>query len=219
MEMTRIAAEKRQPAGRHANQRSRAKGFLPAVIYGHGEAPEHISLSAHDLDIALAKAAHVVEVPVNGKAQPFLLKDVQYDHLQKKPIHVDLMRVDLKERVKVKVPVELRGHAKGVAEGGQLVMVMPDIEIECGLLEIPHSIRGVIDHLEIGDGLKVKELEFPAGVTAISRPDDLVAAVRHKVAEVVATPAAAAAPVEGAEASKEPEVIGRVAKEQPPAEE
>lgn len=215
MEMTKITGEKRTAAGRHANERLRRSGKLPAVIYGHGEAPEHLSISAHDLDNALAKASHVVQIPLNGKDATFLLKDVQYDHLQRKPIHVDLMRVDLKERVKVKVPVELRGGAKGVAAGGQLLLIMADIEIECGLLEIPHSIRGVIDHLEIGHGLHVKELEFPAGVTPVPRGEELVASVRHKVTEVVA---AVAAPVEGADAAKEPEVFGRVAKELPAEE-
>lgn len=215
MEMTKISGEKRTVAGRHANERLRRSGMLPAVLYGHGEKPEHIAISAHELDKALAKASHVVQIPLNGKDETFLLKDVQYDHLQRRPIHVDLMRVDLKERVKVKVPVELRGNPKGVAAGGQLLHIMSDIEIECGLLDIPHSIRGVVENLEIGQGLHVKELEFPAGVTPTARGEELVASVRHKATEVVA---AAAAPVEGAEAAKEPEVIGRVAKEQPAEE-
>ena len=215
MEMTKISGEKRTVAGRHANERLRRSGMLPAVLYGHGEKPEHISVSAHDLDKALAKASHVVQIPLNGKDETFLLKDVQYDHLQRRPIHVDLMRVDLKERVKVKVPVELRGNPKGVAAGGQLLHIMSDIEIECGLLDIPHSIRGVVENLEIGQGLHVKELESPAGVTPTARGEELVASVRHKATEAVA---AAAAPVEGAEAAKEPEVFGRVAKEQPAEE-
>lgn len=216
MEMTRIQAEKRNAGGRHANERLRRSGMLPAVVYGHGEQPELLALSAHDVEIALSNSSHVIKIPLNGQDTPFLLKDVQYDHLQRTPIHVDLMRVDLKERVKVKVPVELRGTPKGVAAGGIMLQILNDIEIECGLLEIPESIRGVVENLEIGQGLHVKELEFPAGVTPLPKPEDLVVTVRHKVTETAV--AATAAPAEGAEAAKEPEVIGRVAKEQPPEE-
>jgi large subunit ribosomal protein L25 len=213
MEIATVAGATRIPGGRNANERVRRSGMVPAVIYGHGEAPESLALSAHDLEQALGKLAHVVRVKSGAKETIYLLKDVQYDHLQRHPLHVDLMRVDQNERVEVAVPIELRGTAHGTTVGGELVLVLADLHIECPLLQIPDSIRVKVDHLDIGMSVHVKDLELPAGVTPTHGPEDVVCLCRHKKAEV-----AVVAPLE-AETSKEPEVIERGKKEEEAAEE
>lgn len=208
MQISTVSAQSRKPGGRHANERVRRAGLVPGVIYGHGETPETVSLSGHELGLALEHLQHVLKLNVGGKETLYLLKDVQYDHLQRTPVHVDLMRVDPNERVKVTVPVEFRGTPHGTTVGGELVTILADVHLECKLLEIPDSVRAKIDHLEIGKALHVKELELPADVKALHGPDDVVCLVRHKK-----TDEAVAAPVVEGEAGKEPEVIGRVAKE------
>ncbi len=215
MQITKIKGQRRQAGNRHTNERLRREGLVPAVIYGHGEAPETVSLSLHDLLLALERAQHVVEVGADDKTERYLVKDVQYDHLQKTPIHVDLMRVDVHERVKVKVRIHLRGTPQGVAaEGGELVQVLAELEIEASLLEIPESIQVNVAALTLGSALNVGSLELPAGVTTTAKPEDIVAVVRLKKAEEEVAPAAAApAAAEGA-AAAQPEVIGRVAKEE-----
>lgn len=207
MQIANVQGESRSPGGRHANERLRRRGLVPAVIYGHGEKPETVAVSLRDLSDALGRLQHVIQLSAGGPPQQYLIKDVQYDHLQSTPIHVDLMRVDVNERVRVKVPVDFKGDPKGVQEGGQLVIVVNDIEIECGLLQIPDSIRANIGHLGLNQALHVRELEWPQGVTPVQGPEEVVASVRAKRGEE--TPAAA--PAEGAAA--EPEVIGRQAKD------
>ena len=105
MEIAIIQGEARKPGGRHANRRLRKRGLVPAVIYGHEQTPETVALSRHDLLLALKHAQHVVKVAVGKQRTQYLIKDVQFDHLQQEPIHTDLMRVDLDERVRRLVDV------------------------------------------------------------------------------------------------------------------
>lgn len=209
MDIATIQGETRTLGGRHANDRLRRQGLVPAVIYGHGKDPEYVSLSRHDMELALAHLQHVVQLKVGGREQQYLIKDVQYDHLQKTPIHVDLMRVDPNERVRVKVAIDLRGTPAGTLKGGTLVQVLAEAEIECLLLKIPDSIRARVDHLELNDMLHVREIEVPPDVKILHSPDDIVAVV-HPPRTTVTPEAEAAAPAEGAE----PEVISKGVKEE-----
>ncbi|MEP0846573.1 MAG: 50S ribosomal protein L25 [Phycisphaerae bacterium] len=207
MEITTINGQRRAPGGRHANQRLRRAGLLPAVIYGHKQPPECVAVSRHELELALAHMSHVVKLAMDGAETHYLLKEVQYDHLQKTPVHVDLMRVDVKERVHVHVPVELRGDAPGIHEGGELVHVITELHVECPLLEIPGVLRARIDHLVIGEAVHVRDLELPPNVKPLHEPEDIVVVCRTKRGISVGEEAPVAA-----EAAAEPEVIGRVAK-------
>lgn len=206
MEIATIKGETRQPGGRNANQRLRRRGFVPAVIYGHHQPPENVALSLHDTVLALQQLAHVVKLDVDGREQQYLLKDVQYDHLQQDPIHVDLMRVDPNERVRVKVSIELRGTPVGTSQGGTLVHILTDLEVECLLLKIPQSLRIKVDHLALNEALHVRDLELPADVKVLHSPDEIVAVVHPPRGTTTAEIAAAE---EGSETSAEPEVIGK----------
>ncbi len=216
MEIAKIRGEARQPGNRHANERLRRRGLIPAVIYGHGQKPETVAVSQHDLELVLGHAVHVVQLDLQGQEKQYLIKDVQYDHLQKDLVHVDLMRVEAHERVAVKVRVELKGEPQGVHEGGELVQLITDLEIECPLLAIPGAITHNVKELGLDQNLHVRDLVLPPDVTALHEPDEIVAVVRTKKGLLEeAVPAAAVA--EGAEAAAaEPEVIGKRAKEEEP---
>ena len=209
MEIATIQGEVRQLGGKHANDRLRRQGLVPAVVYGHGLPPEYVAVSRHDTELALAHMQHVIRMKINGGEEQYLIKDVQYDHLQQAPIHLDLMRVDPNERVQVKVPLELRGTPKGAQRGGTLVHVTPELEVECLLLRIPESIRARVDHLDLNDMLHVREIEVPSDVRVLNNPDDVIAVV-HPPRGTTTAELEAEAPAEGAE----PKVIGRGPKEE-----
>ena len=213
MQIAVIQGETRKTGGRHANRRLRRRGLVPAVIYGHERTPETIALSRHDLLLALEHAQHVVKVSVDQQETQYLLKDVQFDHLQHEPIHADLMRVDPSERVRVNVGIEFRGEPHGIHEGGELIHVLTDLDIECPLLNIPERLQVKVDHLGVGQTLHVGELELPQGVTTHHKPDDVVATVRAKRGGLEAA-AEEEAEAEPEEAGAQPEVIGRAAKEE-----
>ena len=215
MEQTALQGEMRTATGTGAARALRASGKLPAVIYGHGEKPESITLEQHEVEVALAHGARTLEVQLGKKKKPYLIKEVQYDHLATTPIHLDLARVDLTELVRVRVGIELRGTPKGIADGGMLDQMMADLEVECTVTAIPDTLHPLVTGLELGDSLLVRDLELPEGVTAMAGPDDRVAVVKvlaiHE--EEPETPVE-----ESEESSAEPERIGRVRKDDEGAE-
>lgn len=205
MEIPTVKAETRKAAGSRAATRLRTSGKLPGIMYGHKQDPVAISLDRHDLEQHLSRGAHLLQVDMAGKSQPCLIKDAQYDYLGATLVHVDLARVDLNERVKVHVPIELRGTPKGISEGGVLNQELSDIEIECIVARIPEKVRVDVSHLALHSVLYVKELKLDAGMTAVSDPEKVVATVRPpQVHAEAAVPGAA--PAEGA---AEPEVIAK----------
>ena len=214
MQFAVIQGETRQPGGRHATRQLRKRGLVPAIVYGHGQTPETIALSQHDLLLALDHAQHVVKVAIDQQETQYLLKDVQFDHLQQDPIHADLMRVNPDERVRVNVAIEFKGEPHGVHEGGDLLHILTDLDIECPLLNIPEVLKVHIEHLGVGQTLHVGEIELPEDVTTHHKPDDVVATVRAKrggLGTAAEEEEAEAAPEEG---GAEPQVIGRTGKEE-----
>ncbi len=210
METMTLACEPRTDFGTRATRRLRETGKLPVVAYGHGEAPETFSLVRHDVEVALAHGVRMMKLDVGGKVQLFLIKDVQYDHFDHQPMHLDLARVDLNERVTVRVGIELRGVPKGISDGGMLDQVMPDLEVECLVTDIPDTLNPVVRDLGVGDSLLVKDLVLPPGVTATADGEDRVATVK-----ILATTAAEEETPEGEEEeSDQPEMIGRVRKDE-----
>lgn len=213
MEIPALKAEKRTGVGTRHSRLVRKSGRLPAVVYGHGEAPESLSIDHHETMVALKHGARTLELEVGGQKKQFLIKEVQYDAFGALPIHLDLMRVDLNERVRVKVAIELKGTPKGVSDGGILDQVMDSLEVDCLVTQIPDTLHPIVSHLGLLESLLVKDLVLPPGVNPIASPEDRVATVR-KLGEVsTETPVA-----EGAEAEAEPERIGRVRKDETEAE-
>ena len=204
MQVAKMEGRKRELSGRHANDRLRREGLLPAVIYGHKEDPEHVAVPLRDIAFALEHQAHVVELTVDGQASTYLLKDVQYDHLYRTPIHVDLLRVDPNERVSVKVALQFVGTPKGLTADAEMLTSITDLEVECPALQIPESIRVNIASLGHNESLLVKQLTLPDGMKALEDEDAVVCLIRTKRAHAEPTEAEA----EG-EGSAEPEVISK----------
>ncbi|MBI4717827.1 MAG: 50S ribosomal protein L25 [Planctomycetes bacterium] len=213
METSTLKGEPRGERGTRRARLVRATGKLPAVVYGHGEPPESICLDRHEVEVALAHGARMLTVSLGAGSKPYLIKAVQYDHFGTTPVHMDLMRVDLHERVRVKVGIELRGTPKGVHDGGVLDQLLSALDVECVVTEIPETLHPVVTHLALGESLYVKDLVLPPGVTALTGPEERVATVRALLEAPAAAP-----PVEGEEAAAEPERIGRIRKEEGEAE-
>ena len=204
MEVITLKAEPREATGTRKTRALRETGMLPVIIYGHGEPPETASLNRHDVESALHHGARTFELTLRGENKRYLIKDVQYDHLGDTVMHMDLTRVDIHERVKVRVGIELRGTPKGVNEGGVLEQYLDGVDVECTVLDIPETLHPLVNELVLGQALFVRDLKLPPGVTMVTPGDERVAAVKAPHEEV-----AAAAPAEGEEAVAEPEVISR----------
>ncbi len=194
-----LKAEARSELGSKRAAKLRLAGRIPAIIYGHGQKPQTVTLDAHDFAEGLHHGHRLFGVEFGGKKEKLLVKDVQYDYLGKKIIHADLIRVDLGEKVKVEVPLVFKGTPAGAHEGGLLEEHRDHIEIECAVTDIPEAIDVSIKNLKVGDSLHARDIVLAPGIKLITEPDTLlitchlpvVAAVEETAAEaVVAEPTA-----------------------------
>ena len=197
-----VSVKQRAELGSRANKRLRDAGMLPGVIYGHKEAVIPITLPRKETVGHLDKGARVFDLVLDGKAEKVLIKEVQYDHLGMEVIHADFARVSLDEKVKITVPVELKGEPKGAEDGGVLQQILASLEVECLVTEIPDVIRHSVVEMALDDVLKIKDLKMPEGVKCLQDGELIVAQVKEilEVAPVEAVVEAGAA---------EPEVIGK----------
>lgn len=193
----------RERTGTKSAAKLREQGLMPAVIYGHRQEPISVSLNAHEFVENLHHGHRIFEVDIDGSKDTVLIKDLQYDHLGKDVIHVDLMRVNLSERVTVEVMLELRGTAEGTHFGGMIEEIMSSIQVECEVQSIPETLSANIKDLGLNESLHAGQIELPEGVTLITDPDAVVVSCHETKAAV----AEEAEVVEGAEAAAEPEVI------------
>ncbi len=182
----KLKAEVRQRRGSKDSAGLRKQGRVPAVVYGHKKEPVAISLDARAFLEELRKGRRLMDIQVGDEAEKMLIKDVQYDHLGKEIIHVDFMRVDVTEMVRVAIPIELKGIAKGTHEGGMVEVHSSQVEVECLVTEIPDKITVSIKEMVIGDALHAKDIQLPEGVKLVSPPEMLLATC-HVVAEVKTT--------------------------------
>jgi large subunit ribosomal protein L25 len=199
-----LSTQPRSGSGSREAKRLRQKGLIPAIVYGHKETPEVVAVSHEEIESAIRHHAHTLELQTGAKKQTVLIQEVQYDHLGKDILHIDLLRVSATDKIHVTVPIELRGTAAGAKGGGVLIQPLHDLHIECLVSARPDSIRVKLDDLQVGQAIHVRELQVPPGVKVLHDPDAVV--VQIKMPVIQAEPVAAAAvPVEGAVA--EPEVI------------
>ncbi|MHC4157978.1 MAG: 50S ribosomal protein L25 [Planctomycetota bacterium] len=166
-----LKAEIREHTGSRHAAKIRKQGRIPAIVYGHKQEPVAISLDAHNLIEGLHHGHRLMEVQIGRKREKMIIKDLQYDYLGRDIIHVDLMRVDVTETIRVTVPIELKGTAKGTHEGGIIEGHTDHLEVECKVTDIPESIVVSVKEVDVGDSLHARDIEFPDGVKLVSPPD------------------------------------------------
>ena len=202
-----LKATIRDGSGSKNSTALRKKGMIPAIVYGHKEKPVSIAVSQRDFLASLLRGSRLFDVETAGKQEKLLIKDVQYDHLGKDILHADFMRVDLTEKIKISVPIELKGTAKGAADGGVVDQHLAQLEVECMVTSIPDAIVISIKELGVGDSIHAADIKLPAGVTLVTDPAAIVLAC-HVVVEAKTTEEA------DLEAPITPEVIGKAKKEE-----
>jgi len=214
-----LEATKRETRGKNAARRVRAEGRIPAVVYGDKAGAAVIAVDPKTLLRILHSESGVntlISLKFEGEGDTrVLVRDYQVDPVTQKPLHVDFYRIAMDKKLRVTVPVQLKGEPKGVkAQGGILDFVSRDIEVECLPADIPEHIDIDVSELLLNQGIRVRDLPEHPKWKVLTEPDTMVVHVVTPKAEVVEEPAAAAA-VAGA-APAEPEVIkkGKVDKEE-----
>jgi large subunit ribosomal protein L25 len=193
----KIDAEPRTNFGKGAARKIRATGHIPAVIYGHGTDPQHVTLPGHEVSLILRKANAIFTLNIAGKTQLALVKDVQKNPVKQAIEHLDLIVVRKGEKVTVDIPVHLEGEA---APGTSVLLDATTLSIEAEATNIPERLIVNIEGLEEGTHVLASQVELPAGATLISDPDVLVVGISGAtVADLGETEEEAAAEGEAAE--------------------
>lgn len=201
-----LTATRRERVGTRYSKRIREAGGLPAIVYGHGADPLPVSVDAKQTLRHLHEGEKILQLQIEGQdeVQNVLVKDLQFDHLGTNVIHADFARVDLEERVELKVAIRLVGEAVGLKTAGAMLMhPTTEVELECKVANIPDEVEVDISELEAGGAMHASDIKLPLPTMKIlSDPDLIVAQVIIQQAEVEETE-------EGGEVAEgaQPEVI------------
>jgi large subunit ribosomal protein L25 len=205
----KLAAENRSGAGKGAARRLRASGRVPAVLYGHGTKPQHLSVDARQFRQALRTDAGVnvlISLEVGRDQHLALAKEIQRHPVRGDLLHVDFIQVRRGEKVHVQVPVHLVGEAPGAREGGILDQDLYQVNVEAEVTAVPEAVDADVSGLGIGDVLRVADLKAPGGATILDDPEAAVVSVAAPTVEAEpeaeeAEEVEAAEAAEGAEAA------------------
>jgi len=171
----KITAESRTTFGKGVARKLRAAGKVPAVVYGHGTDPLHVSLPAHEIALLLRKANAILDLQLDGGAnQLALVKDVQKDPLRQIIEHIDLIVLRKGERVEVDVAVHVTGEP---VSGTSVDLDAKSITIEALATNIPQNVVVDVEGLEAGSQIFAKDVTLPEGSVLVTDPDVLVVGI------------------------------------------
>ena len=197
MSEIKLAAEARTEFGKGAARRIRRENKIPAVLYGHGTDPVHITLPGHATMLAMRQSNVLFSIELDGKSQLAVAKDVQRTPVNSIIEHVDLLLVRRGEKIVVDINVNVVGES---APGTIHFVEAQTLSVEAEATHLPESVDVSIEGLEAGSHVTAGEVELPSGVVLLTDPEAAVVAVSEPRAEVAAEDEEAE---EGAEAAAE----------------
>jgi large subunit ribosomal protein L25 len=197
MSQTTLVASTGRETGSPASRRLRATDQIPGVLYGQGMTPVSVAVARRDLRVALSGPAGfntVLQLQVDGKVYPAVIKDVQRHPVKRNVSHIDFLQVNMSETITVSVPLHITGEAKAVlAEGGLVDPSVDNIEVECTPGNMPNEFTVDISAMVPGDVIRLSSLTMPAGVVALGDPDMAIVTAIHGSQGSESAPAAPAA--------------------------
>ncbi|HZI51404.1 MAG TPA: 50S ribosomal protein L25 [Terriglobia bacterium] len=221
-----VSAQGRSDRGKNAARRLRASGMIPAVVYGGKGDSVAVTVDPKTLLRVLRSESGrntilSLDLGDGGKTSA-ILKSWQVDPINEKFIHADFYRIAMDVAIKVKIPIQAKGEARGVkVDAGVLEVILRELEVECLPGDIPERVEVDVTDLGLHGAIRVSDLKLSDKVKILDEPEQIVVHVVSVKEEVA--PAAAATPAEGEAAATpaapaEPEVMKKGKKEEEPAE-
>ncbi|MDY5132989.1 50S ribosomal protein L25/general stress protein Ctc [Actinotignum urinale] len=175
IESTKLEAVTRKEFGKGASRRMRRDGNTPAVLYGHGEEPQHMGINSHDVFLATKGNANaLVTVCLEGEDHLALVKDIQRNPLTRNIEHIDLLRVKRDEKVEVEVPVEVVGEP----ESGLIYTIdVLNVLVMAPAIDIPETIVADVEGLGDGERVTVADLKHADDVEVLLPADEIIVSV------------------------------------------
>ena len=177
MEQIPLVAQKRTILGRKV-KKLRSEGLIPAHVFGHKVKTEHIQVKASEFAKVFERTGEtgIVDLSVDNQKKPVLIRNVQVHPVNDLPLHIDFYQVNLAEKVKVSVPLEIIGEAPAVEKKiGLLLTPVSEVEVEALPADLPEKIEVDVSKSEnVGDEIKVKDLKVDRAKVAILADEELV---------------------------------------------
>ncbi len=214
--MSNLKATKRENLSSGSNNRLRANGLIPAILYGGKNPNQNISVSKKDISNIINSEtflSKVLEIDLDGKKEKVIPRDVTYHVVSEEPMHIDFMRIVSGKKIILEIPVKFINHpdSPGLKRGGVLNIVRRKVELKCPAESIPNEIIVDLAGTEIGTSIKISSVKLPDNVMpTITDRDFVVATVaaptvikepEKPAEETTAEGAEGEAPAEGAEAA------------------
>jgi large subunit ribosomal protein L25 len=214
-----VTAKSRNDRGKNASRRLRREGLVPGIVYGGKGENVAVAVDPKALQRVLRSEAGrnaILKLDITGTgATNAILKNWQVDPIKETFLHADFYRIAMDVAIRVTVPIQVRGEARGVkVDGGILELIMREIAVECLPGDIPENIAVDVTDLGLNGALRISDLPASAKVKILEAPDQLVVHVVSVKEEAAAPVAAAAAEGEAAAAPAEPEVMKKGKKEE-----
>lgn len=178
MKVVTLKAQQREPGGSPVARRTRRAGQMPAVVYGEGSSPSHITVDSATFRRAVESGARVIDLDIEESADTrVLLKDLQYDALGLKLLHADFLRLSANKKIELAVPMDLQGTPKGVQQGGVLTVQSGTVNLRCLPGDIPENVAIDVSELELGSSVKAGDLTLPEKVELADDADQVLFSV------------------------------------------
>ncbi len=202
MNTFQLSGEPRQDTGKKATKADRAKGLIPCVAYGQGDA-KHFTVTLSDVrKLVFTPSFNVVDLTLNGADQRAILKDVQYHPTTEDIEHMDFLLVEAGHAVKVELPLRTVGVSPGVKGGGRLIQSVRTVKVKTLPGALVDELTVDIGKLELGEAVRVRDIAVPEGVQIMSNGAIPVAMV--EIPRALRSAATAAAKEAGGPGAKKP---------------
>ena len=175
-EYEKLDLKERTVKGKSKARSLRRDGMVPGVYYFRGEENVDLQIDKKKLYHAMSSGQHVFEVEMNGATQYVTIKGIQYHPVTDEVLHIDLMQVNMTEKMKFTIPISLEGEAEGVKEGGVLSQILTTIDVNCLPTSVPDNILVDISNMELNSNMTVSDIvDIPEGVEILSDPESTIA--------------------------------------------
>jgi large subunit ribosomal protein L25 len=213
----KLTAQRREVTGRSAIRKLKARGIVPAIVYGGKDKPQPLQVSRRDISLMLSHASGeniLVELEITGEkgSRMAMIQEIQHSPVGGDVLHVDFHAVSMDEKIEADVPLEPVGVANGVKNfGGLLEQSLRILEVECLPRDLPDKITVDVSALNIGDSIHVRDIQLPTGVAAKTQHDLTAFSVVAPVVEEEPVAEVAEAAAAGPEVIKEKKEEGEAA--------
>lgn len=175
-EYEKLDLNQRTDKGKSKARSLRREGMIPGIYYFHGEANVNLQIDKKKLYHAMSSGQHVFEVEMNGATQYVTIKGIQYHPVTDEVLHIDLMQVNMTEKMNFTIPISLEGEAEGVKEGGVLSQILTSVEVNCLPTNVPDNILVDVSGMELNSNMTIADIvDVPEDVEILSDLESTIA--------------------------------------------